>query len=195
MELNYRGQRSLGKITPPPTCPTCLIMEPSVKCLRLTNAVCPPPPFASCIITKIPIMKILSASQPPSPHFPFPPFCPPAHCLAHSRWRKFIKMKLRLQLTGFIKIYLPLTDTMLFVYLLRKTKRTFLNNLRILIRGMLWTHECVFSHKIHLLICFCPGGPYSVFKEPSSHCLMLFSLQVGYIQCQQQRALYWDVGK
>lgn len=55
-------------------------------------------------------MKILSASQPPSPHFPLPPFRPPAHCLVHSRRRKFIKMKLRLQLTGFIKIYLPLTD-------------------------------------------------------------------------------------
>lgn len=56
-------------------------------------------------------MKILSASQPPPPHSPFPLLRPPTHCLAHSRRRKFIKMKLRLQFTGFIKIYLPLTDT------------------------------------------------------------------------------------
>lgn len=33
------------------------------------------PPFSRCIITKITIMKILSASQPPSPHFPLPLSC------------------------------------------------------------------------------------------------------------------------
>lgn len=73
MELNYRGQRSLGKITPS-TCPTCPIMERSAEWLRLTNAVYQPPPHPThsppfCIITKITIMKILSASQPPSPRF------------------------------------------------------------------------------------------------------------------------------
>lgn len=175
MELNYRGQRSLEKITPP-TCPTCLIMEPSVKCLRLTNAVCPPALFPSCIITKIPIMKILSASQPPSPHFPFPPFSPPAHSLAHSRWRKFIKMKLRLQLTGFIKIYLPLTHCAVCLFA-PEDKKDLLNNVVTFISRMLWTHECGFSPKIHLLIYFCTGGDLPAngrFSEPYGCCLMLF---------------------
>lgn len=134
MELNYRGQRSLGKITPS-TCPPCPIMEHSAKRLRLTNVVylfpSPSlPPFSCCIITKITIMKILSASQPPPPHFPLPLFHPPTHCLAHSRRRKFIKMKLRLQFTGFIKIYLPLTDSACrFVCFTVEDKRDSLNNL------------------------------------------------------------------
>lgn len=98
-------------------------------------------------------MKILSASQPPSPHFPFPPFSPPAHSLAHSRWRKFIKMKLRLQLTGFIKIYLPLTHCAVCLFA-PEDKKDLLNNVVTFISRMLWTHECDFSPKIHLLIYF-----------------------------------------
>lgn len=98
------------------------------------------PPFSSCIITKIAIMKILSASQPPSPHFSFPPFCPPAHCLAHSLWRKFIKMKLRLQLSGFIKIHLPLTDPELLSICSGRQKKDLLNNFETFISTMLWTH-------------------------------------------------------
>lgn len=112
-----------------------------------------PSSFPSCIITKIPIMKILSASQPPSPHFPFPPFFPPAHSLAQSRWRKFIKMKLWLQLTGFIKIYLPLTHCAVCLFA-PEDKKDLLNNVLTFISKMLWTHECGFSPKIHLLIYF-----------------------------------------
>ena len=91
-------------------------------------------------------MKILSASQPPSPHFPLPPFRPPAHCLVHSRRRKFIKMKLRLQLTGFIKIYLPLTDAICWCVsvFLHGRQRGSLNNLVSFISDILWArlHEC-----------------------------------------------------
>lgn len=134
-----------------------------------------PPFFPSCIITKIPIMKILSASQPPSPHFPFPPFSPPAHSLAHSRWRKFIKMKLRLQLTGFIKIYLPLTHCAVCLFA-PEDKKDLLNNVVTFISRMLWTHECGFNPKIHLLIYFCTGRRSSCKRTFFRTILMLFDV-------------------
>lgn len=121
----------------------------------------PPPPFSSCIITKIPIMKILSASQPPSAHFPFPPFCPPAHCLARSLWRKFIKMKLRLQLTGFIKIHLPLTDTVLLSVCSGRQKGPFESFSNFYQHYVMDSYECAVSQKVHLLIYFCTWERYS----------------------------------
>lgn len=147
MELNYRGQRSLGKITPS-TCPTCPIMERSAEWLRLTNAVYQPPPHPlppflynnknnnheNSICLPAPITPLLLS-----------PFHPPAHCLAHSRRRKFIKMKLRLQLTGFIKIYLPLTDDACCA---TEDKRGTMNNLvRYFFFCVMFLTFCVCLHK------------------------------------------------
>lgn len=138
---------------------------PQINQCRLSTPSCPPPPFSRCIITKITIMKILSASQPPPPHFPLPLFRPPTHCLAHSRRRKFIKMKLRLQFSGFIKIYLPLTDVVCsFVCFSTEDKRDSLNNLVSFISNILWTciHEYDFSHKIQTLVDYAALPSYCV---------------------------------
>lgn len=112
MELNYRGQRPLGKEPPAPRFLTCLIMESSTKCLDYITSIYLPTPFLllclynnkynnheNSICLSAPI-----TSLPPSPH-----------SLTHTHTHKHpstpaggnsSKMKLRLQLTEFIKIYL-----------------------------------------------------------------------------------------
>lgn len=124
MELNYRAtdpRKNNPRDVPNLPDNGALLKIPQINQCRLSAPSLHP--LSPCIITKITIMKILSASQPPSPHFPLLPFRPPAHCLAHSRRRKFIKMKLRLQLTGFIKIYLALADIVCLCFTDKVTKK------------------------------------------------------------------------
>lgn len=113
------NQRRLSTTTPPHPLPPFLYNN---KNNNHENSICLPAP----------ITPLLS------------PFHPPAHCLAHSRRRKFIKMKLRLQLTGFIKIYLPLTDDACCA---TEDKRGTMNNLVRYFFFVMFLTFCVGLHK------------------------------------------------
>lgn len=115
------NQRRLSTTTPPHPLPPFLYNN---KNNNHENSICLPAPITPLLLS---------------------PFHPPAHCLAHSRRRKFIKMKLRLQLTGFIKIYLPLTDDACCA---TEDKRGTMNNLvRYFFFCVMFLTFCVCLHK------------------------------------------------